>query len=79
MDDDRAVLTMFGLQVRRLREAAGLSQEALADVAQLHRTYIGGVERGERNISLVNIVKISKALGCRPDDLLATTDEDFEP
>lgn len=79
MDDDRAVLTMFGLQVRRLREAAGLSQEALADVAQLHRTYIGGVERSERNISLVNIVKISKALGCRPDDLLATTDEDFEP
>lgn len=78
MDDDRAVLTMFGLQVRRLREAAGLSQEALADVAQLHRTYIGGVERSERNISLVNIVKISKALGCRPGDLLATTDEDFE-
>ena len=78
MDDDRAVLTMFGLQVRRLREAAGLSQEALADVAQLHRTYIGGVERGERNVSLVNIVKISKALGCRPGDLLETTDEDFE-
>jgi transcriptional regulator with XRE-family HTH domain len=73
--DDLAVLASFGLRVRQLREGAGLSQEALADLAQLHRTYIGGIERGERNVSLVNITKIASALGRRPSELLETIDE----
>ena len=64
------MLVKFGLQARKLRETAGLSQEALAQAAQLHRTYIGGVERGERNVSLVNIVRIARALGVSPADLL---------
>ncbi|WP_160050026.1 helix-turn-helix domain-containing protein [Nocardiopsis sp. FR4] len=72
--DDLAVLASFGLRVRQLREGAGLSQEALADLAQLHRTYIGGIERGERNVSLVNITKIASALGRRPSELLETID-----
>ena len=52
----------FGNKVRDLRTARGMSQEALAQKSGLHRTYIGGIERGERNVSLVNIEKIAKAL-----------------
>lgn len=53
----------FGHAVRRQREKIGISQEELATRADLHRTYIGAVERGERNISLENIKKITEALG----------------
>ena len=52
----------FGTRVRELRIAQGLSQEKLADLSGLHRTYIGGIERGERNVSLENIQKIALAL-----------------
>jgi transcriptional regulator with XRE-family HTH domain len=60
----------FGATLRQLRQEKGLSQEALALTCELDRTYIGGVERGERNISLVNIHKIARALGASPKDLL---------
>ena len=63
------ILKAFGNNVRCLRIKKGLSQEQLADLAGLHRTYIGGIERGERNISLENIVKIAKALGIDPTTL----------
>ena len=53
----------FGEQVRELRKQKGLSQEGLALACGLDRTYVGGVERGERNISLLNIYKIAEALG----------------
>lgn len=53
---------VFGATIRRLRLSKGLSQEQLADLAQLDRTYIGGIERGERNVSLTNIVRLSKAI-----------------
>lgn len=66
----RDELRRFGENVRRNRVKKGLSQEALADLSGLHRTYIGGVERGERNISLVNIVRIAKALNMALADLL---------
>jgi len=53
----------FGRAVRRLRDSRGFSQEKLAELAGIHRTYIGDVERGARNIALVNMARIAKALG----------------
>jgi transcriptional regulator with XRE-family HTH domain len=52
----------FGRSLRRQREKLGVSQEAFADMCQLDRSYIGGIERGERNVALVNIEKIAKTL-----------------
>jgi transcriptional regulator with XRE-family HTH domain len=63
-------LVQLGNNIRRIRSGKSLSQEKLADLADLHRTYLGGVERGERNISLLNILKISRALGVTPNSLL---------
>jgi transcriptional regulator with XRE-family HTH domain len=53
----------FGARIRQLRTDRGLSQEALADLAGLHRTYIGSVERGEQNLSLLNIERLAVTLG----------------
>lgn len=63
------ILIRFGKKVRAVRKAKNLSQEALADCSELDRTYIGGVERGERNVSLINIEKIAKALELDVKDL----------
>ena len=60
----------FGESVRNRRIMLNLSQEALAGGCSLHRTYISSVERGERNVSLINIVAIAKALGVAAADLL---------
>lgn len=60
----------LGANVRRYRTSLGLSQEELADQCGLHRTYVGSVERGERNVSLENIVLLARALNESPSSLL---------
>lgn len=61
---------ILGSTVRELRAGLGISQEMLAEHCELHRTYIGGIERGERNVSLENIVRLAKALEVPPSKLL---------
>jgi transcriptional regulator with XRE-family HTH domain len=60
----------FGQSVRHLREAQGLSQEAFADLLSVHRTFVGGVERGERNLTLRTVERWAARLGADPLDLL---------
>ena len=70
VEDAEQIKRHFGQNLARLRKARGMSQEALALECKLNRTYIGSVERGERNISLINIYKIAAALDVCPKDLL---------
>ncbi len=61
----------FGSAVRQVRLSRGLTQEALAELAELHRTYIGDIERGKRNVSLANIARIARALDIGLADLMS--------
>ena len=69
----------FGARVRYLRLKNRLSQEELAEKCELDRTYIGGIERGERNPSLKNIYRLAKALDVAPEELFVKFREDNEP
>lgn len=66
----------FGLRLRELRHARGLSQESLAELAGLDRTYVSSCERGHRNISLENIYRLAAALGVEPAELLKRPGDD---
>lgn len=70
MTSNNEILARFGRRVRELRTARGLSQEAFADKCQLDRTYIGGIERGNRNISLRNIALLASALEVSLSELM---------
>ena len=63
-------LKKMGENIRRLRKEKGYSQEGFADAVSLHRTYMGGIERGERNISVLNLLKIIRKLEVKPNDIL---------
>jgi transcriptional regulator with XRE-family HTH domain len=69
----------FGSAIRELRAERGVSQEALALKCGLDRTYIGGIERGERNPSLTNVFKIARTLDVTPSAILARTEALLEP
>jgi transcriptional regulator with XRE-family HTH domain len=64
------VKAAFGAAMRKFRLKAGLSQEKLAELADIHRTYVGDVERGTRNIALENMRRISDALGMQLSELI---------
>lgn len=70
VNSKKSVLIKFGAKVREKRLKRKLSQEALAEKADLHRTYIGMIERGEKNITLGNIIKIAAALDVSVSDLV---------
>lgn len=76
MSAKRKECVRFGRTVRGLREARGFSQEAFAGEVSVHRTYIGGIERGERNPTLVTIRRIAQALGVPAWKLLQAMDPD---
>lgn len=63
-------LVCFGANIRRIRETKGVSQEGLAFDCGLDRTYIGGAERGERNVTILSALKIATALDCKLSDLV---------
>lgn len=70
MNSKQNILIKFGERVREIRKEKGLSQEELAHKADLHRTYIGMIERAEKNITLINIEKIAKALEVNIKELI---------
>ena len=70
----KELLAALSMNLRAAREALHLSQEALAERSDLHRTYVGSVERGERNISLSTLESLATALGIEPADLLRKGD-----
>jgi transcriptional regulator with XRE-family HTH domain len=63
----------FGTRMRKLRKARGMSQEALAFASGLDRSYLGAIERGEKNLSLINITRIADALGVGAGELFAAS------
>lgn len=72
-------LYSFGLAVRARRLRIGLSQNALAEIAGLHRTYVGGIERGERNVSLLNIHALAGALDITASGLMLAAENKKVP
>lgn len=71
-----SVLLAFGNRVKQLRLEKNLSQEKLAQICELDRTYISGIERGIRNVSLLNIIKVAEALGIAPSELFLSGGDD---
>lgn len=69
-ESDQALLNNLGKRIRELRTKSDLSQEKLAFTCDLDRTYIGSVERGERNVSIINLQKIATALNVELNELL---------
>lgn len=74
--EDREILNLVGSRIKALRKEKGLSQEALGEKGGFHFTYIGQVERGEKNVSLINLSKIAEALEVNISQLFAYVNED---
>ncbi|MCL6660636.1 helix-turn-helix domain-containing protein [Paenibacillus amylolyticus] len=77
MNEDREVLKLVGARIRALRKERGYSQEALGEKGGFHFSYIGQIERGEKNVSLVNLAKIAESLEVNLIQLFAYVDEEF--
>jgi transcriptional regulator with XRE-family HTH domain len=63
------LLKRLGVRVRELRKAKGWSQEEFADICRIDRSYMSGIERGVRNISVLNLARLARALGVKPSEL----------
>ena len=74
MATNHIFLKKFGDRVQSLRNQAGISQEKLAELAEMHRTYVSGIERGERNVSLINIMRLANALNLSVSKLMEGID-----
>lgn len=72
--DDGAALARLGAAIRTSRTGRGLSQEALADAAHIDRSHMGKIERGERNVTILNVLRIATALETSAADILRTAD-----
>jgi len=68
--DKDSSLVRLGTAIRSRRQLLGMSQEALADHSGIDRSHMGKIERGERNVSILNVVRIAAAMSCQPSDLL---------
>ena len=68
--NEEQIKKSLGLAVREYRTKLGISQEKLAELTGLHRTYISDIERGSRNVAIINIVRLAKALKVKPKDLV---------
>jgi len=69
-NDTEAHLKAVGRAIRARRISLDISQEALAHIAQIDRSHMGKIERGERNVTMLNLLKVAHALACRPSELL---------
>ncbi|MDR9743825.1 helix-turn-helix transcriptional regulator [Paenibacillus taichungensis] len=76
--DDRKILKLVGARIKVLRKDKGLSQEALGEKGGFHFTYIGQIERGEKNVSLINLGKIAEALDVNVSQLFAYVNDEIE-
>jgi transcriptional regulator with XRE-family HTH domain len=69
--NESEVLVEIGAVIRQIRRARGISQEELAHLCRIDRSHMGRIERGERNLAILNFVRICRALACSPSELLA--------
>ena len=76
-EDRSEILTALGHAIRRRRVSAGWSQDRFAELVGFDRTYVGSVERGERNVSLVNLARFASALGIRTSELLTLMEQEL--
>lgn len=73
-EDHAGDLVRVGAAIRSIRKSKGLSQEALADAAGIDRSHMGKIERGERNVSFLNLLRVAHALGSKASDVLISGD-----
>ena len=74
---ERSIVKAFGRRIKAIRQEQGISQEQLGQLAELDRTYISGIERGLRNVSLINIERLATALNVAPAELLKFSEDDY--
>lgn len=75
--EDKYIKTQFGHTIKELRLSKNISQEKFAEIVGLHRTYISEVERGARNVSLINIIRIAEGLEIKPSELFRRMEKEI--